>query len=145
MGTAARKSSTQIWNLSRCSGKSLRQTSDTPRGCGYWTKKEFGKPVERLPLPTGKDIPIVHRSKFPSSEQSPNSVVDAPKETPTDPEFLRIDALESRNTAVVLDGPRHKLVKAAEKAMKRVKPDENGLLHPAMTTLALKSMFPGAR
>ena len=23
-------------------------------GRGYWTKKEFGKPVERLPLPPGK-------------------------------------------------------------------------------------------
>ncbi|HXJ12888.1 MAG TPA: hypothetical protein VNH19_11490 [Candidatus Limnocylindrales bacterium] len=98
-------------------------------GRGYWTKKEFGKPVERLPLPPGRDIPMVHRFTFPSSEKSPNSVV-VPKETPTDPEFLRIVAIESRNTAIVPDGPRHKLVKVAEKAMKRVKPDDNGLLHP---------------
>jgi hypothetical protein len=59
-------------------------------GRGYWTKKEFGKPVERLPLPPGKDVPVVQRLKFPSSEQSPSAEAAAPKETPTDPEFLRI-------------------------------------------------------
>src|SRR5258708_21047107 len=66
-------------------------------GRGYWTKKEFGKPVERLPLPPGKDVPIVQRFKLPSLEQSPNSQAAAPKEAPTDPQFLRIVALESRN------------------------------------------------
>jgi hypothetical protein len=68
--------------------------------------------------------------KFPSSEQPSSSPAVAPKETPTDPEFLRVVAAESRNTAIVPDGPRHKLTKAAEKAMKGVKPDNNGLLHP---------------
>ena len=99
-------------------------------GRGYWTKKEFGKPVEHPPLPPGKNLPIVHRMKFPSSEQPSSSSAIAPKETPTDPEFLRVVAAESRNTAIVPDGPRHKLVKAAEKAMKRAKSDNNGLLHP---------------
>jgi hypothetical protein len=70
------------------------------------------------------------RFKFPSSEQSPSSLAAAPEETPTDPEFLRVVSPESRNTAMVSDGPRHKLVKAAEKAMKRVQPDDKGLLHP---------------
>jgi hypothetical protein len=99
-------------------------------GRGYWTRKEFGKPVERLPLPLRKDIPVVQRFKFPSSENSPSSTTVAPKETPTDPEYLRIVALESRNTAIVPNGPRHKSVKAAEKAMKGVQPDDKGLLHP---------------
>jgi hypothetical protein len=26
---------------------------------GYWTKKEFGKPVERLPLLEAKNLPVV--------------------------------------------------------------------------------------
>ena len=28
-------------------------------GRGYWTKKEFGKPVERTPLKGAKDLPVV--------------------------------------------------------------------------------------
>ena len=57
----------------------------------------------------------------------------APEETPTDPEFLRIVSLESRNTAIVTDGLRHKLVKAAENALKRVQPDDKGLLQTLST------------
>ena len=99
-------------------------------GRGYWTKKEFGKPVEHLPLPPGKDVPVVQRLKFPSSEQSPSAEAAAPRETPTDPEFLRIVDLESRNIVTSPAGPRHKLVKTSEKALKGIQPDEKGILHP---------------
>jgi len=68
--------------------------------------------------------------KFPSTEQRSSSRAIAPKETPTDPEFLRVVAAESRHIAIVPDGPRHKLVKTAEKPMKLVKPDNNRVLHP---------------
>ncbi len=98
-------------------------------GRGYWTKKEFGKTVERLPLPQAKDLPIVRRFKFPTSEQSPSSLPAAPEEAPTDPEFLRIIDLESRNIVIDPDARRHKLVTATEKAMKRAQPDEKGILH----------------
>jgi hypothetical protein len=54
-------------------------------GRGYWTKKEFGKRVERLLLPPGRTSPSAA----------------APKETPGDPEFLQVVAVESRNTAIV--------------------------------------------
>lgn len=97
-------------------------------GRGYWTKKEFGKTVERLPLPQAKDLPIVHRFKFPASEQSPSSVPATPEEAPTDPEFLRIIDIESRNIVIDPAARRHKLVTATEKAMKRALPDEKGIL-----------------
>ena len=106
-------------------------------GRGYWTKKEFGKPVERLPLPPGKDVPVVQRLRFPPSEQSPSAEAATPKETPTDPEFLRIVELESRNIATPA-GPRHKLVKTSEKALKGIQPDEKGILHPPYRELCLE-------
>jgi hypothetical protein len=99
-------------------------------GRGYWTKKEFGKPVERLPLPPGKDVPVVQRLKFPPSEQSPSAEAATPREAPTDPEFLRIVDLESRNIVITPTGPHHKLVKTSEKALKGVQADEKGILHP---------------
>jgi len=52
------------------------------------------------------------------------------KEAPTDPEFLRIVDLESRHIVINPAGPRHKLVKTSEKAMKGIQPDEKGILHP---------------
>jgi hypothetical protein len=42
-------------------------------GRGYWTKKEFGKPVDRVPLPRAEDLPLVQRLKLPSSEQAPST------------------------------------------------------------------------
>lgn len=111
-------------------GKACRKLQIPMPGRGYWVKKEFGKSTERLPLPQVKDIPIVQRFKFPTLEQSPSSVNATPEESPTDPEFLRIVDLESRNIAIDLNGDRHKLVKATDRAMKRVQPDEKGILHP---------------
>ncbi len=111
-------------------GKVCRKLQIPLPGPGYWTKKEFGKPVERLPLPRPKDIPIVHRFKYPASEQSPSSMPATPEEAPTDPEYLRINQLESRSIVIDPDARRHKLVTATEKAMKRAQPDEKGILQP---------------
>jgi hypothetical protein len=33
-------------------------------GRGYWTKEEFGKPVEKISLLPAKDLPAVQRLKF---------------------------------------------------------------------------------
>jgi hypothetical protein len=45
-------------------GKVCRELQIPLPGRGYWTKKEFGKPVEELPLPEAKTVPIIHRFKF---------------------------------------------------------------------------------
>lgn len=100
-------------------------------GRGYWTKKEFGKPVERVPLPPAKDLPVVQRLKFPSADQSPGAeTAGAAAELPTDPEFLRIVHVESQELALDPGRPLHKLVKARGKTLRRVQPDEKGMLQP---------------
>jgi hypothetical protein len=109
-------------------GKVCRKLQIPLQGGGYWTKKEFGKAVERLPLPHAKDLPMVHRFKFPASARSPSSAPAAPEEAPTDPEFRRIIDLESRDIVIDPDARRHNLVTAAEKAMKRAQRDEKGIL-----------------
>jgi hypothetical protein len=97
---------------------------------GYWTKREFGKPVERLPLPEAKNLPIVQRIKFPPAERSitSQSALDEPE--PTDPEFLRISAFESRSLSIDPNAKWHKLVKEAERTLKPSKPDDRGILQP---------------
>ena len=46
-------------------GKVCRKLLIPLPGRGYWAKKEFGKPVERLPLPEAKDLPVLYRSTDP--------------------------------------------------------------------------------
>lgn len=38
-------------------GKICRQLLIPVPGRGYWAKKQYGKPVRRLPLPEGKNLP----------------------------------------------------------------------------------------
>jgi hypothetical protein len=44
-------------------GKVCRRLQIPLPGRGYWTKKEFGKSVDRIPLPNAKNLPVVHRMK----------------------------------------------------------------------------------
>jgi len=99
-------------------------------GRGYWTKKEFGKPVEQLPLPEAKNLPVVHRLKFPPASGSQVPLAASPEASPTDPEYLRIVEFESRKLAIDPGSKLHKLVKEADRTLKRAKPDERGILHP---------------
>jgi hypothetical protein len=46
-------------------GKVCRKLQIPLPGRGYWVKKDFGKPVKRVPLPVVKNLPVVHRIKFP--------------------------------------------------------------------------------
>jgi hypothetical protein len=84
-------------------------------GRGYWIKKEFGKPVEQLPLPEAKNLPFVRRLKFPQPQEAVATALSvlslAPSEVPTDPEWLRIVAFESRNIALNTNLKRHPLVR----------------------------------
>jgi hypothetical protein len=111
-------------------GKVCRKLQIPLPGRGYWVKKEFGKPVKRLPLPVEKNLPVVHRMKYPPAQSVSNSQTMSPEPEPTDPEFLRIVEIESRTIAVDPDAKLHKLVTAAERVLKHARPDEKGILHP---------------
>jgi hypothetical protein len=91
-------------------GKVCRKLQVPLPGRGYWVKKEFGKPVKRLPLPVAKDLPIVHRQKYPAARGISNSQTVPSEPEPTDPEYVRIVELESRTIVVDPDAKRHKLV-----------------------------------
>lgn len=107
------------------------QKLQIPRpGRGYWVKKEFGKPVERLPLLPGKNLPVVKRFKFPPPEGAAAPVPKASEEAPSDPEYLRIVEFESREIRVDPNAKLHSLVKTAERILKHTKPDDRGILQP---------------
>lgn len=109
-------------------GKVCRKLQIPLPGRGYWTKKEFGKPVERLPLPEANDVPIVHRLKHTGTEIISGPQGDPPEPEPTDPEFARIVAVESRTITVDPAAKRHKLVTATERVLKHAHADEKGIL-----------------
>jgi hypothetical protein len=103
-------------------------------GRGFWTKKEFGKSVERLPLPEAENLPVVHRLKFPQPQEAvpkaPSALPPAPLEEPTDPEYLRIVAFESRKVSLNTNLKWHRLVKESERILKRANVDVRGILEP---------------
>lgn len=109
-------------------GKVCRKLQIPVPGRGYWAKLEFGKPVERIPLPEAKDLPIVQRLKQQSSEAPPENSTPAPE--PTDPEYKRILEIERRTIGVDPGGKRHKLVVGTAKVLLHSKPDERGILQP---------------
>ena len=51
-------------------GKICRKLKIPLPGRGYWAKKEFGKPVERMPFLEEKDLPVLMRHAFPAAEQA---------------------------------------------------------------------------
>jgi hypothetical protein len=94
-------------------------------GRGYWTKKEFGKPVQKIPLPAAKDLPVVQRLKeLPSDGPQP----PIPTPEPTDPEYQRILQIEARAVVVDPAATRHKLVLAAAKSLVHAEPDNRGVV-----------------
>lgn len=111
-------------------GKVCRKLQIPLPGRGYWVKKEFGKPVKRLPLPMAKDLPVVQRMKFPPAQGFSNPQTASPALEPTDPEFLRIVELESRTIVVDPNAKWHKLVIATERVLNHARPDEKGILQP---------------
>lgn len=56
------------------------QKLQIPRpGRAYWVKKEFGKPVKKIPLPEVKDLPVVQRLKQALADASPASTTPTPE------------------------------------------------------------------
>ena len=92
-------------------------------GRGYWARKEFGKPVEKIPLPEAKDLPVLQRLKQAPSE-SPQPAV--PTRQPTDPEYTRILEVEARPVVIDSEARRHKLVSETAKCLSRTQPDNRG-------------------
>jgi hypothetical protein len=103
-------------------------------GRGYWIKKEFGKPVEQLPLPEAKNLPVVHHLKFPQPQEAvptaPSALPSTAPELPTDTEWLRIVAFESRSIALNTNLKRRPLVKESERILKTAAADWRGILEP---------------
>ena len=117
---------TQKYGISAVAlGKVCRKLKIPVPGRGYWAKKEFGKPVKRLPLPASKDLPVVWRMKFPSPE---GAKIPAPAPEPTDPEWFQIKEMESRAITIPQEPKFHKLVTAALRNLEKAKPNQNGIL-----------------
>jgi hypothetical protein len=107
-------------------GKVCRKLQIPVPGRGYWVKKEFGKPVERLPLPDAKDLPVVHRLKEPGDV--PANPKAPPKPEPTDDYYKLIVEMESRTIPVDPEATRHKLVAVTAKTLSQGQEDTRGIL-----------------
>lgn len=108
-------------------GKVCRQLQIPQPGRGYWAKKQFGRPVKKIPLPEAKDLPIVQRLKQATSETNPQPPNSTPE--PTDPEYQRILKIEARAVAVDPAATRHRLVSASAKCLTHHEADNRGLVH----------------
>ena len=115
-------------------GKVCRKLQIPLPGRGYWVKKEFGKTVEKLPLPEAKNLPVVHRFK---EVRSDNAQVPAPEPEPTDPEYQRILQIESLAVVADPNATRHKLVTASAKSLRNARPDNRGILQASWNENAL--------
>jgi hypothetical protein len=112
-------------------GKVCNRLQIPTPGRGYWIKKECGKHVEQLPLPPGRNVPVVQRVKFPSSDRS--TTVSADKEageTPRDVEYQRIVEFESRQIKIDPLARWHPIVKSAERILEQARLDNRGILEP---------------
>ncbi len=107
-------------------GKVCRKLQIPLPGRGYWVKKEFGKPVERLPLPDVKNLPVVQRLKEmkpPDPEQKPD-----PPPQPTDAEWLRTIDIESRTIRIDPLAKEHRLIVLTRRHLKNARTDNRGML-----------------
>jgi hypothetical protein len=108
-------------------GKVCRKLQIPLPGRGYWVKKEFGKPVERLPLPQVKDLPVVQRLKQ-TLNRAPVASIKSPSPEPTDPEWVRIVEMESRTFRIDSESKQHKLIKETALNLKHARTDDRGIL-----------------
>jgi hypothetical protein len=110
-------------------GKICRKLQIPLPGRGYWTKKDFGKPVERVPLPLATNLPVVHRLK---TEATPAKSATPRTSEPwgKDPELIRIEEIEAQSFGVDLAAKRHKLVAAAARILRHASVDGREILQP---------------
>ena len=110
-------------------GKVARKLQIPLPGRGYWTKKDFGKPVERLPLPVATNLPVVHRLK---TEATPakSATPSTPEPVVKDPELIRIEEIEAQSFGVDPAAKTHKLVAAAARILRHASVDGRQILQP---------------
>jgi hypothetical protein len=109
-------------------GKVCRKLQIPLPGRGYWVKKEFGKPVERPPLPEAHNLPVVNRVKETPDACAPIAQTASPEPEPTDDYYQLIVQMESHTIPIDVDAKRHKLVTAVEKVLSRGQADSRGIL-----------------
>jgi hypothetical protein len=98
-------------------------------GRGYWARIAAGQKLTKTPLPKLKQVPLVYRYKT-VDENAARHQHEPPAPEPTDPEYLRVVAVESRTMSVDRFEKRHKLVLAAERRLSGAKVDSDGMLQP---------------
>ena len=110
-------------------GKVCRKLQIPLPGRGYWAKKEFGKSVERLPLPEAKNLPIVQRMKT-EATAAKTPPPTTPEPAVQDSELIRIAEIEAESFGVDPEAKRHKLVSAAARILRHATTDARHILHP---------------
>jgi len=96
-------------------GKVCRKLQIPLPGRGFWAKKKFGKPVQRIPLRKAGNLPVLHRFKQLPTDEVAKKL--APEPEPTDAEYRKIVEVESKVIVVDLAAKRHKLVTEAGKTL----------------------------
>jgi hypothetical protein len=89
---------------------------------GYWIQKEFGKSVERAPLPEIPNLPMIERKKTILSTEAKS------EQNTDDPELLRIAQIEGLKLLVNPDIKHQKLVATAARLLKHSSVDDRGIL-----------------
>jgi hypothetical protein len=108
-------------------GKVCRKLQIPLPGRGYWTKKEFGKPVEKSTLPEASNLPVVRRMKNVLANtmgREENKTV----EIENDPELIRIAAIKTAVIPVNANAKFHKLVEQTRRTLKEAHEDSRGIL-----------------
>jgi len=110
-------------------GKVARKLQIPLPGRGYWTKRDFGKPVERVPLPVATNLPVVHRMK---TEATPAKAAmpSTPEPAVKDPELIHIEEIEAQSFGVDPTAKTHKLVAAAARILRHALADARHILYP---------------
>lgn len=106
-------------------GKVCRKLQIPLPGRGYWTKKEFGKPVEQTPLPIATNLPVVRKMKeeYLKARKEDQIPVDE-----SDPELVRIATMRTTLVPVSEKPTLHKTVSETRQAMKEAHVDSRGIL-----------------
>lgn len=108
-------------------GKACRKLQIPLPGRGYWTKKKFGKPFEKSPLPEANNLPIVRRMKNALTNKI-GIEDDKAAEVENDPELIRIAAMKSTAIPVNANAKFHKFVEQTRRALKEAHEDSRGIL-----------------